>query len=764
MNIMTTLNVETLRLICQPDNTTLKLKVRQSPSKAQYTLDHLDPALKHMTEVRMDRNKDQLVPTLKHIRRYGKDEGTVQKYSVTGGYGRFYVKTGKSYVTISRPVRHFLARDIYADIDIDNCHPVIVEQLFTLLVGYESDALKLWNNNRDDIFAEMMRLNPKLSRDECKKIGFCFLYDGDLAYNFNKLELPNGHVRDICNKIDSDITLLISRIQTLLPQIWEDIPTTATKDRTNASKFSRLMQHIERHLALVCIKVATNMGLEVGDICHDGLLISNDGHVPDSSIIEQFISRCTADIQKMTGFEVGLSLKHMDLPGWAEGYKHSDEKDRDGDDEDEDEEDDPYRYSQVLAKFERNHCKISYKNCFLMECTDKIILFNKAELEHESAELFYNIVDGRSGKKVKKPFLQTGCEYYRDPNKRVYDDMDFYPPPLQCPSNMYNLWKPFALDLDTPYTPDEIGKQAVLDHIKILCNHEKKVSDYLESWIAQMIQYPAVKTVMPTLISEEGAGKGNFIKILRALLGTNRVIESSSPDRDVWGQFNSLMSDSFLVVLNELDKYKAVKGQSMLKELITDPHMTINIKGKSAYVISSYHRYIACTNQEDPLPTSKGDRRNFIIRCSDEKVGDKEYGKKISDLSENISAMRTVFDYFKKLPGMDKFHEMQIPCTAHQAELKLLSVSIYEQWFTDYINDKDGVLEVQAKELFDSFKVWHSGLGIEWIGTVVKFGVHLTNLKIDGVEKYRTNVTMYKIDISKAKVSLNKLDLSKSIL
>jgi len=702
----------------------------------------------------MDRNKDQLVPTLKHINRYGKDEGTVQKYSVTGGYGRFYAKTGKSYVTISRPVRHFLARDIYADIDIDNCHPVIVEQLFTLLVGYESDALKLWNNNRDDIFAEMMRLNPNLSRDECKKIGFCFLYDGDLGWNFKKLELPNGHVRDICNKIDSDITLLISRIQTLFPQIWEDIPTTATKDRTNASKFSRLMQHIERHLALVCIKVAKSMCLEVGDICHDGLLISNDGHVPDSSIIEEFIRRCTISIKKEAGFEVGLSLKHMDLPGWAEGYRHEGEGESDS--ESNDDEVDPHSYEAVLAKFEKDHCKIKNKNCYLKECSDKIIIFNDRELRHACSEMTYADPENR-----KQHISLISTKYHRDPNKRVYDDMDFYPPPMQCPSNMYNLWKPFALDLDTPYTPDEEGKQAVLDHIMILCNREQEVYDYLVAWIAQMIQYPAVKTVMPTLVSEEGAGKGNFIKILRALLGTNRVMESSSPDRDVWGQFNSLMSDSFLVVLNELDKYKAVKGQSMLKELITDPHMTINIKGKSAYVISSYHRYIACTNQEDPLPTSKGDRRNFIIRCSDEKVGDKEYGKKISDLSENISAMRTVFDYFKTLPDMDKFHERQIPCTAHQAELKLLSVSIYEQWFADYMSGQIiSSVDVKGSELFDSFRAWCDKNRVEWMGTCVKFGVHFTNSNFKGVKKHKSGVVSYIIDTAIAKGALGLIDTS----
>ena len=758
-----TLNIDTLQTICQPDNTTLSLKVRHSPSKAQYTIDHLDRALKHMTEVRMDRNKDQLSPALKYIKRHGKESGIVSKYKVTGGYGRLYAQTGKSYVTISRPVRHFLASDIYADIDIDNCHPVIVEQLFTLLVGYESDALKQWNNNRADIFAEMMRLNPKLSRDECKKIGFCFLYDGDLELNFGKLELPNGHVRDICNKIDSDITLLISSIQRLLPKVWEEIPSMAKESRINASKFSRLMQHIERHLALICVKVAKGMELEVGDICHDGLLISNGGHVPDSRTIEEFISRCTLDIHKSTGFEVKLSLKHMDIPEWAIDYKHS----ADSDSDEEEIKEDPYSYEAVLTKFETNHCKISNKNCFLKECTDKIILFNKAELEHESAELHYNVVDGRSGKKVKKPFLSTGCEYYRDPNKRVYDDMEFYPPPLSCPPNIYNLWKPFALDLDTPLimSPEiERGVQAILDHIHMLSSHEDAVYKYFISWIGQMIQFPAIKTIMITLISKEGAGKGLLIKILNALLGSCRVLESSSPDRDVWGPFNSLMSDSFLVVLNELDKYKAVKGQSVLKELITDPNITINIKGKSPYTIRSYHRYIACTNQEDPLPTSSDDRRNLIIRCSDEKIGDKEYGKRISDLSEDVNVMRALFVYFKTLPGLADFHKLSIPRTEHQTELKRMNASKYEQWWAEYVSSLSGDVDIPASALLESFRDWMKMNGFEWSGSSVTFGVHLNLSQLKGLTKYKHGVMYYKIDVAVAKEALDLLDTTKSMV
>ena len=49
----------------------------------------------------------------------------------------------------------------------------------------------------------------------------------------------------------------------------------------------------------------------------------------------------------------------------------------------------------------------------------------------------------------------------------------------------------------------------------------------------------------------------------------------------VWGNFNELMTDAFLVNINELEYNDAKKGESQFKALITDPNITINPKGHS---------------------------------------------------------------------------------------------------------------------------------------------------------------------------------------
>ena len=93
------------------------------------------------------------------------------------------------------------------------------------------------------------------------------------------------------------------------------------------------------------------------------------------------------------------------------------------------------------------------------------------------------------------------------------------------PQNVYNMWRPFEMErYTTPYTKRLDALQVFLDHIKILCNHDIPVYEYFIKWIAQMIQYPETKTIMPTLISNQGAGKGLFSNFWDLCSGQKRFL------------------------------------------------------------------------------------------------------------------------------------------------------------------------------------------------------------------------------------------------
>ena len=391
-------------------------------------------------------------------------------------------------------------------------------------------------------------------------------------------------------------------------------------------------------------------------------------------------------------------------------------------------------FEYMSKEFEKTHCKIVNKTVYIKETDKGVIFFSKQKLK----ESYEHLKCGDKLKKDGEPKLFIDVWTTGNDNIRKYDDCNFYPHPLVAPNNIYNLWSPFECEkYTTPYTKNDEALKVVLNHIKILCNNDEMVSQYLIKWIGQMIQYPAVKTICPTIISKQGAGKGTIMRLIEKMMGKSKCLETTQPSRDVWGQFNSVMTNAFFVNLNELSKKDTVEVEGIFKGLITDPTLHINAKGINQVEINSYHRFLITTNKEDPIKTSEDDRRNLIIRSSDEMCGNKGYFKKIYELLNDEITIRTCYDYFKSIPNLDKFNEIEIPKTEYQSNLKRLELSPPEQFLIEMCGKKEGIVEMLSKELYDQFMSFTLAHNIEYSTTPLKFAVKLANLKINGFEKGR---------------------------
>ena len=126
---------------------------------------------------------------------------------------------------------------------------------------------------------------------------------------------------------------------------------------------------------------------------------------------------------------------------------------------------------------------------------------------------------------------------------RCYQKAGLYPPPLSTPANYYNLWRPFyAQTLKGDYTPNEQMLQNFRHHLFVLCGNSQIVFDYVEKWISQMLQFPALKTIAIVMVSKEGAGKGYFCKVIEQLIGQKKYLELTDFEK-VAGNFNSLLKD-----------------------------------------------------------------------------------------------------------------------------------------------------------------------------------------------------------------------------
>jgi hypothetical protein len=258
-----------------------------------------------------------------------------------------------------------------------------------------------------------------------------------------------------------------------------------------------------------------------------------------------------------------------------------------------------------------------------------------------------------------------------------------------------------------------------------------------------MVQYPSVKTICPTLISKEGAGKGSLVILMKKMLGLSKVFETTKPGRDVWGNFNSIMSSCFFVVLNELSKKDTTDFEGVIKGLITDGTLPVNGKGDKLIVINSYHRFLITTNKAEPITTSADDRRNLIIRSSDElckkTAKNKIYYDKLYSYLEDKNVIATCFNYFKSIQNLDKFNNIPIPKTEYQENLKQLELSPPEQFIKELVtNEKNEKVELKSKDIFTKFTLWCNENNVDYNITPLKLMVRIANLNINGIEKKHT--------------------------
>lgn len=385
-------------------------------------------------------------------------------------------------------------------------------------------------------------------------------------------------------------------------------------------------------------------------------------------------------------------------------------------------------YTQWKAKFEMEWCKIKTNGIFIKRTTvdnkTSLIFQNKQTLvtgyEHEC----YFKIDAK-GKQKRTAFIH---EWLADPTMKCYETMECIPPPLICPENTYNLWIP------SPYECQPIDEtnpdfnvealKAFSNHIQILANHDQVTYEYICNWVAQSIQRPGEKMgVALNFVGEQGIGKNTFTDILVELYGgSNKKVETAQPERDVWGQFNDLMTTAYLVILNETDKRNTIGHDGKIKACITDNTIPISPKGKTSFIMASYHRFIQNTNTEDPTTTSKTDRRNVIIRCSDEKMGDTNYFIELNNILHSPNALRSIYWSFKTM-DISTFKRGDRIVTDYHTTIIQYNEDPIKLFLKSLVETNTGVMEMSSVELLAMFNRWRAE-------TKMRFGENMNVLSL----------------------------------
>lgn len=631
--------------------------------------------------------------------------------------GRLYC--GNSIQGLSGKIRGFLMNGITTDIDMKNAHPTILEWLCKKH-NIKCPNLTYYNNNRNNILIEY---GKEFKTEFLKCVNDC-----------NK----NKKMKDkFCKEFDSECKFIQNELTKLSE--YEHIVKTVPSNREYnwyGSAINRILCVFENKILQEIISFVNKKQIEIAVLMFDGLMIYGDYYRNEDFLIEleEFVN------SKFEDLNMGFSYKEHDVESIIMPSDFSDE--------DASEKKLENSFEEVSSKFEQNHAKIINRGIFIKVCEDDNIIMSKVNLKTSYENLIYNMRDKDGNIKIKN-FINDWLN--NNPKQRCFDDIAVYPKDELCPSNYFNMWRKFPMELISEYSHNDEVLKIFLNHIKILCGHDEVVYDYFIKWIAQMIQYPETKSTCPVFISKEGAGKGTLIRLFERMLGHHKVFETTKPSRDVWGDFNGRMANTYLVIFNELSKKETLEAEGYIKGLITDPKITINNKGSNQYEIQSYHRFMVSTNKEEPMNTNKDDRRKFMVRCSDELIGNKDYFNKIYEYLADDNVIKTIYEYFKSIPDMDKFNKLPLPITEYHNELIEYSKCPIERWLEDftYKNQNRDFIELKSESILEKFNEWCADNGVEYKLDSLKLAVRMGRLKIDGIEKKHTksgNVTNFDID------------------
>ena len=398
-------------------------------------------------------------------------------------------------------------------------------------------------------------------------------------------------------------------------------------------------------------------------------------------------------------------------------------------------------YTNLKNDFEKTHAKIINLSCFSMIVGSKVLFKTKAELitSYEHLSYMKYIDKGEFGYYKKECFI---TEWVRDENMRLYQDIDVYPIKGKCPENILNTWIGFNVESEI-FNECQVNNNYIetfKKHILILCNNDVVQQEIVLQWVAHMFQYPDKKSFNPVFISIQGVGKGTFMKILRRLIGDAMVIETADPLNQIFGKFNDRRKDAFLININECKKKDMLEVYSQVLEAIVDPIVNIHPKGGKPYEKKSFERFITFSNNEDPMPVQKEDRRNHIIECSSEKVGDMEYFANMNNLIDSDEFIYSIYNYLINLKNVpEKFNVAKFPKTEYHQILQESSRDYADLWLENFTKEefdnpeKPTVVKKTSTEIYSNYRSFIKENNIKCERNCISFMKHLSCLKLDGI-------------------------------
>ena len=303
---------------------------------------------------------------------------------------------------------------------------------------------------------------------------------------------------------------------------------------------------------------------------------------------------------------------------------------------------------------------------------DQIILYKIEDLRKEYANR--KVLD----QSTEKPRLVNLVDLWLEHNeRRTYPAGICFAPENEV-LGRYNLWRGWS------YRQVQGNVQPFIDFVtQIIANGNKEHALYILGWCAQMVQRPQSKVgVGLVLRGSKGSGKTFFGELIGGLCKSHHRIVSKA--EHVTGKFNRHLEDTLLLQCDEAYWARNKAAEGALKDLLTNPRITVERKGMDSYSSQNYTRLLFSSNEDWVVPASLDERRFAIFDVADERQQDAEYFGGLRRWYDRGGAEALLF-YLKRF-DLRQVDVRKAPQTAALDEQRLHSLDSVDQWLMDCIN------------------------------------------------------------------------------
>ena len=559
--------------------------------------------------------------------------------------GRFYADKGISLQSFKRCVRQTITNDYYYDIDIKNCIPSILCQWLNKN-NFKCEKLSYYVKNRDDIINDLIKENNNKYDKDFFKIAFISLING--CDNYIKSKLP------FIKEFENELKHIHEFIKFKCPTIEEDEEENTTENKTKKkTKSKENNKNIGQIINYLICNIENNILQTMIKYLHDNQIIKNnlvmmfDGfqilkkNVKD---IKNLLIKLMDEVKNKLDYDIVLVNKKMDeIINIDELLKISN--------------DDLLKipipnncsYERILNSFNNHviHIKTAdylYYNLY----NEQYEPVEEARLKHIYNHLITSNYEDKTGNKI--PFIDV---YLKTEHSKNYKyAIEFAPPPNTVNNDeIFNLYTGLEIEKNKYKHEKNIDISPWLNHLKILCNNEDETFNYILKWLAHLIQKPGeLNNIATCFKSGEGSGKNIFFNhFQKYIIGYIYCFETSDPENTIFSRFNSCQMNKLFTVINEATSSGCYKNCDRLKDLITAEKLNIEFKGKTTITIKNYCRYLFTTNNNNVFNITLDDRRFVLVKCSDEKKGDKEYFNNLSKWLNSYENSYSVYNYLKSI-------------------------------------------------------------------------------------------------------------------